>query len=79
MARAGALERTLARLRRPTAVRDEQAISTQRLSAAAFRAAVDERLRSLERQLDEVKSRVNGLLFLMAGAVASQIVLRLLG
>jgi len=71
------LERTLARLRRVD--REAEHEPAQRLSAAAFRAVVDERLRSLERQLDEVKGRVNGLIFLLAGAVASQIVLRLLG
>ncbi|MEX0785122.1 MAG: hypothetical protein WD939_00650 [Dehalococcoidia bacterium] len=38
---------------------------------------VDERLRYLERQLDEVKTRVNGLLFLLAGTVATQLILRL--
>jgi hypothetical protein len=43
----------------------------------AFRATVDERLRNLERHLDEVRSRINGLLFLLAGAVATQVVLRL--
>ena len=77
---ASVLERTLARLRRRTASADEQTTPpAERLSAAAFRAVVDERLRSLERQLDEVKGRVNGLLCLLAGSVASQIVLRLLG
>lgn len=45
---------------------------------ASFRAAVDVRLQNLERQLDELKSRINGLLFLLAGAVATNIVLRLL-
>jgi len=47
------------------------------LGGAAFRASVDERLRNLERQLDELKGRINGLLFLLAGAVATQVVLRL--
>ena len=47
------------------------------LSQAAFRAVVEERLRGLDRQLDEVKGRVNGLLFLLAGSVAAQIVLGL--
>ncbi|MDZ4278854.1 MAG: hypothetical protein U1B78_06925 [Dehalococcoidia bacterium] len=71
------LERTLARLGRGRAKagRDSPAAS---LSAAAFRAAVNERLRSLERQLDELRGRVNGLIFLLAGAVAAQLVLRLL-
>jgi hypothetical protein len=54
-------------------------ISVEGLSPGAFRAVVDERLRNLERQLDEVKGRVNGLIFLLAGAVASQIVLRIFG
>jgi hypothetical protein len=71
------LEQVLAHLgRRTTGVVD--AVPAARLSAAAFRASIDERLRSLERQLDEVKGRVNGLLFLLAGAVATQVVLRLL-
>jgi hypothetical protein len=74
------LERTLAWLRwRRRAGRDEEGEPTARLSAAAFRAVVDERLRSLERQLDEVKARVNGLIFLLAGTVAAQLIMRLLG
>jgi hypothetical protein len=63
-----------ARRRRPAGARD----ALGSLSAAAFRAAVDEPLRSLERQLDEVKGRVNGLLFLLAGTVATQVILKLL-
>ncbi len=71
-----ALERALARLRRrPPAAGAEPAPLP---AGAAFRAVVDERLRSLERQLDEVKGRVNGLLFLLAGTVATQVVLRLI-
>ena len=79
----GALERALARLRRRpaqdnTALRQAQAERPAAgLSEAAFRAVVEERLRGLERQLDEVKGRVNGLLFLLAGSVAAQIVLGL--
>ena len=72
-----ALERTLERLRRrqPPAAGAEPPPPP---AGAAFRAVVDERLRSLERQVDEVKGRVNGLLFLLAGAVATQVVLRLI-
>ncbi len=44
---------------------------------ASFRASVDLRLSNLERQLDELKGRINGLLFLLAGAVATQVVLKL--
>ncbi len=48
-----------------------------RSSSAAFHAVVEERLRSLEKQLDEVKGRVNGLIFLIVGVVITQVVLRL--
>ena len=47
-------------------------------STAAFRATVEERLRNLEAEVAEIKSRLNGLLFLAAGAVLTQVVLHLL-
>ena len=68
------LERMLARFRR----RRERSEAMLPLSASAFRAVVNERLRNVERQLHEVKGRVNGLIFLLTGAVAAQFVLRLL-
>lgn len=46
--------------------------------AAAFRARVEERLRHLEAELAEVKTRVNGLLFFIAGTVVAQGLLRFL-
>jgi hypothetical protein len=73
------LESVLRVLGRWRARGHEEPISVEGLSPAGFRAVVDERLRGLERQLDEVKGRVNGLLFLLAGAVATQVVLRLFG
>ncbi|HUS82571.1 MAG TPA: hypothetical protein VM013_04860 [Dehalococcoidia bacterium] len=48
-----------------------------RSTSAAFHAVVEERLRSLEKQLDEVKGRVNGLIFLIVGVVITQVVLGL--
>lgn len=48
-----------------------------RSSAAAFRAVVEERLRNLEREMGEVKGRINGLIFLVLGAVITQLMLRL--
>ncbi len=74
--RPSTLERALIRLRRS---RGGNAVSPTRLSAATFQATVNERLRSLELQVDEVKGRVNGLIFLLAGTVAAQLVLRLVG
>ena len=45
--------------------------------AAAFRARVEERLRSLEAELAELRTRINGLLFFIAGTVVAQALLRL--
>jgi hypothetical protein len=49
------------------------------MSAPAFRSVVAERLRSLERDVAEVRTRVNGLLFVVASAVVTQVVLRVFG
>ncbi len=82
-----ALERALARFRlsgRPLRASaperrraDDNGDSRARVSAAEFRAATEERLRSLEREVAEVKGRINGLIFVVAGAVITQVVLRL--
>jgi len=73
------IERALAFLvrRRRGAHHRAEPVAVEGLSPGAFRAVVDERLRNLERQLEEVKGRVSGLLFMLAGAVATQVVLRL--
>lgn len=64
------------------ALQDRDATSGSNLrrpgEAAAFRARVDERLRGLEAELAELKSRINGLLFFIAGTVIAQVLLRLL-
>jgi hypothetical protein len=77
MSERSVLERTLARFRRGRAEQLQEPVAP--LSAESFRAVVDERLRGLERELQEVKGRVNGLIFLLAGTVAAQLVLRVLG
>lgn len=51
--------------------------ATAAANTAAFRAAVEQRLKALEAELGEVKSRLNGLLFLAAGAVLTQFLLHL--
>jgi hypothetical protein len=43
--------------------------------ASTFDAVLEQRVSHLERHVDEVKTRVNGLVFLVAGAVIVQIVL----
>jgi hypothetical protein len=74
---AAALERAVARFRRRPPDGDPSAPS-RRVTAAEFRATTEQRLRGLERELAEIKRRVNGLIFTLAGAVAAQIVLRLI-
>ena len=69
------LERALSRFRRQPGAEGE----TARLSAPEFRAATEQRLRALEREVVEVKGRVNGLIFVVVGAVITQVVLRLVG
>jgi len=62
-----------------SAIEERENGRTRRVSeAAAFRARVDERLRGLEAEIAEVKSRINGLLFFIAGTVIAQGLLRLL-
>ena len=43
-----------------------------------FDALLEARIRALERQVEEVKGRVNGLFFLLLGSLAVEVVLRLL-
>ena len=45
--------------------------------AAAFRARVDERLKNLEAELAELKSRINGLLYFIASTVVAQVLMRI--
>jgi len=72
----GELRRAIGRLRRRARTASGPALET--MTAPAFRAVVAQRLRALERDVAEVRARVNGLLFVVAGAVATQVVLRLL-
>jgi hypothetical protein len=67
------LERALSRFRRPP---ERNGGGPGRASAAAFRAAVELRLASLEREVGELKGRLNGLIFVVLGAVITQVVLR---
>ena len=46
---------------------------------SAFDVQMRERVRGLEDGLKEVKGRVNGLIFLVVGAVVAQVVLRFVG
>lgn len=68
------LERAIARFRRlPGPAAGE---ATARASAAGFRAVIETRMRALERDIGEVKGRLNGLIFVVIGAVITQLLLK---
>jgi len=69
------LARAIARFRRSP---EANGSTPGRLTAGAFRAAVELRLSALERELGELKGRVNGLIFVVLGAVITQVVLRVM-
>jgi hypothetical protein len=68
------LERAISRFRRSPAdgVREEQL----HLSPEGFRVFVETRVRSLERDIGELKTRLNGLIFVVIGAVITQLLLK---
>jgi hypothetical protein len=68
------LERAISRFRRPA---NANGAKPGKQPAAAFRASVEFRLGNLERDVSELKGRINGLIFVVVGAVITQVVLRL--
>jgi len=44
-----------------------------------FGALVEERLKDMERNIQEVKGRINGLIFLILGLMLAEVIMRLLG
>jgi len=74
---ASRLEQALARLRhRQQAAEEAAKPPTGR--GDAFRVRVEERLRNLEQQVGEIKGRVNGLIFLVAGTALTQVIIKVL-
>ena len=73
------LERSISRFVRARRAERAAAEPVDGMTAPAFRALVAERLRILERDVAEVRARVNGVLFVVAGAVITQVVLRVVG
>jgi hypothetical protein len=73
---ANKLERALAQFRRRQQAAQEQ--DSKPSSDEPFRAVVEERLSHLEQQLGEVKGRVNGLIFLVAGTALTQVIIKIL-
>jgi len=71
------LDRALQRFRTPPADGDRVDVAS-RVSTAAFRAAIEERMRNVERDLGDIKNRVTGLIFLLAGTVITQLLVRVM-
>jgi hypothetical protein len=55
-----------------------RAVARRRTQQTAA-AVAEERMRALEAELVELKGRVNGLVFVLIGAVATQVIIRLFG
>ncbi|MDP9236622.1 MAG: hypothetical protein M3P30_04345 [Chloroflexota bacterium] len=74
------LERSISRLLRMRGQAREEIVpeNVGALTSSAFRALMAERLRILERDVADVRARANGVLFVVAGAVITQLVLRLI-
>ena len=70
---ADSLERAISRFRRPP---NGNSAAAGMRSAAAFRASVEFRLSNLEKDVGELKGRINGLIFVVVGAVITQLILR---
>jgi len=73
---ASRLEQALARFGRGRRAAQEPAKPPR--GGDAFRARVEERLRNLEQQVSEIKGRVNGLIFLVAGTALTQVIMKLM-
>ena len=71
------LQRAVSRFRSNSRPPGGDGSTAARISAAAFRAAVEQRLRNLERDMADLKGRLNGLIFLVAGTVITQVILKL--
>jgi hypothetical protein len=74
------LERAIAGFaRRSRTSRPSRIDAVEAMTPEAFRAVVAQRLQALERDVAEVRARINGLLFVVAGAVVAQLLLRVAG
>ncbi len=76
--RSGRIEDAIAQLVQRRRATEPAPTGIESMTAPAFRSVVAERLRVLERDVAEVRTRINGLLFVVAGAVVTQVVLRLI-
>ena len=68
------LERAISRFRRLPA--DGGQDDGDRVSRATFRVGMETRMQNLERDIGELKGRLNGLIFVVIGAVITQLLLK---
>ncbi len=71
------LQRVLSRFRTASRPAEGEGTTTARITTAAFRAGVEQRLQNLERDTGDLKGRLNGLIFLVTGTVITQVLLKL--
>ncbi|MDO8636865.1 MAG: hypothetical protein Q7R34_11660 [Dehalococcoidia bacterium] len=76
--KAGGAEKLAAALRKFIPVRNSNQARVDLTPGCAFGVVVDERLKEMERQLGEVKDRLNGLIYLVIGAVVVEVILSLI-
>ncbi|MDO8637783.1 MAG: hypothetical protein Q7R34_16365, partial [Dehalococcoidia bacterium] len=76
--KAGGAEKLAAALRRLMPPNTQPPAKLDLTPGRAFGVVVDERLKEMERQLGEVKDRLNGLIYLVIGAVVVEVILRLM-
>ncbi len=72
-----ALHRAISRFRPARRPAGGDGATAARTSAAAFRAAAAVRLHNLERDVGDLKGRLNGLILLVTGTVIAQLILKL--
>ncbi len=71
------LEQAVARFRSRAGDGAGEAVEV-RVSAAAFRATVEQWMSNVERDIGELKGRLNGLIFVVIGAVITQLLLKVM-
>ncbi len=72
-----ALHRAISRFRPGRRPAGGDGATAARTSATAFRAAAEVRLHNLERDVGDLKGRLNGLILLVTGTVIAQLILKL--
>ena len=73
------VKRTIAQLRASLGSKGTPISRIDLSPGSPFEVLIEARQRELEREMEEVKGRVNGLIFLVVGTALVQVVMRLIG